>query len=535
MLGLFKEEKMQYRILTLAVLSAAVFFVCRIIYAGIVALPYPQEILEPSNVSLTNMFIEGNSPYSLESLESEVPAVNYDYPFFSSLVAAFVSKVFDCSAVTSHFAVSLACILISGFLGYVIVIKECKTTVTPTLAALLFMMCHWRFGYISAAPDDLGLLLFILTLYASSCRGLRYKPLWCAVGATLCFYTKQYFMFVAAPVFIYLFLYSKKEAFRFLIWLLGINTAVAVIITENWPIYWLRTFVFTYMGAGRGGGFKLSTLIGQVNYLVFSFAALFAIVVAAAFFSIRNIRQSGKKIHFNIGESDVFAVSVINSIIMMFPLFIIGRNDGALLSYFLQLWMPSITVVALLSLERMRSEDKEMFFVYVYAAVSAFIIYFGFVRLPLHILSDEERANWQKAYEYTTQYGKKGEIYYSRSLAYEGFDKGNGQWMCGHDGEVDVGTAEVVEALGMPESMVSFSARITEQNLEYRDKLRNKAENHEYALITFESGDDFTIFNEDNCSEMGYKCVDKLDLCLGLMNYEVNFYVVQGTEGKAND
>lgn len=159
---LFRQEKTVYKLLTLAVLCAAVFFVLKIINAGIRALPYPKELLEPSNVMLTTQLLEGKNPYSLSILSEKVPGVNYDYAFLGSIIAAVIVKITGCSTITAHFAISLLSILFSGVIGFLTVRTQAKTSVAPCLASIMFMFCHWRFGYISAAPDDLGLLFLSL-------------------------------------------------------------------------------------------------------------------------------------------------------------------------------------------------------------------------------------------------------------------------------------------------------------------------------------------------------------------------------------
>ena len=526
MLNLFKEEKIIYKLKTLAVLATAVFFVFRIIYAGILALPYPKEILEPANVALTNTFLDGYSPYTLASLERRIPGVNYDYPFMNSLVAAAIAKIMGCGAVTAHFVISLLSILGSGVIGYAVTAKCAKTTVAPVLTGLMFMFCHWRFGYISAAPDDLGLLLYLLTIYAASSDRVRNKPVWCAVGITLCFYTKQYFIFAAVPVFIYMLLYSVKEAIRLFLYTIAINAAAAVIITMEWPLYWMKTIAFTYLGAGIGGGFRFSTFLEQLDYLVFSFAALFAIVVVAAFMGIRKLRRSNIRLKsLRVRENDPFAMSVVAAVVMIVPLSIIGRNDGALISYFLQLWMPEVSLVAAICMERMIpvSKEKERIYVIVYAAAIAVTLYFGFGRLPLHILTAEETANWQKAYAYTKEYSEDGDVFYSRSLAYDGFARGNGEWYCGHEGEVSENTVSVFTDAGIPTEYFPYMQPLVDQNLEYRQGIVNKAQNHEYSLITADSFD-FNILSEEFCEQNGYRLIDRLDLQLGNMPYEVVFY-----------
>ena len=529
MIERFKNEKPEYKLLTLAVLAAALFFVFRIIYAGIIALPYPKELLEPANIALTNSFIEGISPYTTASLEREVPGVNYDYPPLNSLVGAAIAVIAGCNAVYAHFAISLFCILASGLIGYLIVARYTRITVAPVLAALLFMFCHWRFGYISAAPDDLGLLVYLLTLYAASSEKVKSKSVWCAIGITLCFYTKQYFIFVAIPVFVYLFLCSRKEALRLFVITLGVNLAVAWIISVEWPLYWMKTIVFTYLGAGIGGGFKISTFFEQLDYLVFSFAALFAVVVVAAFMGIRNLRKSGIQFKgFKVNKNDAFVLSAVTAVIMLIPLFVIGRNDGALISYFLQLWMPSVSVVALVCMERILPTGDyltgRLVSIVSYVIIVVFTLYFGFGRMPLHILSDEEVAEWQKAYGYTAKYSSSGDVFYSRSLAYDGFARENGEWQCGHEGEVSSGTIGVISDIGIPQEYLPYLPAVVNQNLEYREGIIDKVRNHQYSLITFDIGANGNLFDEEFCEQNGYKCIDRLELQLGNMPYETVFY-----------
>lgn len=544
----FKNEKAIYKLITLAVLAAAVFFVYRIVYAGIIAMPYPKELLEPSNVALTNEFLKGQSPYTRAALTRQVPGTNYDYPFLNSLITAGIAKVTGCSAVTAHFVISLVSIIASGLIGYCIVARQLSrdaeqgrndettekesgrrggyTTVAPVLAGLLFMFCHFRFGYISASPDDLGLLFLLLTAYASVHPKIPNKPLICALGITLCFYTKQYFVFVAAGIFIYMLLYSWRDAISLFIWSLIINAAIFAIIMINWPLYWTKAFLFTYIGTAVGGGGAVTTLIDQFKYLIVLFAALFVIIIVAAAKALKKLYQSKGSIrNLRIRENDAFAMSVVQTIVMLVPLYIIGRNDGAFLSYFLQLWMPFVTVVALVSFERMRPEKHEFIYMTVYAVIIVFTVYFGFGKLPLHILTSDETANWQKAVQYIDTYSENGDIYYARELSYEGMKRQNGEYLCGHDGEADDETAQTLSKAGVPEEYLEDAYAIIDQNKRYRDTILEKAANGGYSLITVDTSDAYTPFTADICEQCGYRQIDAMDLQLGNMPYEVLFYV----------
>ena len=526
MFKLFKEENIFYKLFTLAVLAAAVFFVCKIVYAGILALPYPKELLEPSNIMLTNQFLSGKSPYALSILSQDVPGVNYDYGFLASLIAAGIVKVTGYSAITAHFAISLFSILASGVIGFLIVKDISRTTVAPSIAAILFMFCHWRFGYISAAPDDPGLLFFLLTLYVATCSKIRHKPVICAVGITLCFYTKQYFVLVAIPIFIYMLLYSRKEALKLVIWTAVINALVAGLITAFWPLYWTKAFLFTYLGTVVGGGGAVSTLIDQLEYLAVLFAALFVILAVVIIRAIVKLFRSSEKLRvIKIRENDTLALHALSAVLMLFPLLVLGRNDGAFLSYFLQLWMPSISVVTLIGIEKIDIQRNETVYLFMYVLFAVSTIYFGFHKLPLHILTNEEISDWNRALEYTRTYSESGDVFYARSLAYDGMSRGNADGMWDHDGEVSKYTVDSLIVAGVPDRYIEHSQLLVAQNLRYRKKLADKGKTKGYSLITYEISPKQQVFNEEFCDKIGYRCIDKLNLQLGNMPYKVAFYV----------
>ena len=544
MIECFKQEKTEYKILTIAVLAAALFIICRIVYAGIISLPYPKELLEASNVALTDTFLTGRSPYTLSSLKWYMPGVNYDYPFLNSLIAATIAKITGCNSVIAHFTVSIISTLGSGVIGWILAERCSKTTVAPAIAGILFIFCHWRFGYISAAPDDLGMLFLLFTSLVAVEPNIRNKPFWCALGITFCFYTKQYFVFVAPGLFIYMLLYSRRDAIRLLIYSFLMNAVVAAVITVYWPLYWTKAFLFTYVGSFIGGGGELSTLIYQFKYLIFLFAALFVVIIVATAIALKKIYKSNRRLKdIKISDNDPLAMSAVQSVLMLIPLYFLGRNDGALLSYFLQLWIPYIVITALACFERMlpggvntkdsvmpENSDKgismiiKWIFPVIYAAIAVFTLYFGYAKLPLHILTSEEIDQWKKAYEYTEKFSLKGDIFYSRALAYDGFSRGNGEWMCGHEGEPDKESENHLASIGLTYETYPYIHMIVEQNSNYRRNLVRKAENRGYSLITFETGDHFTAFNEYVCEKSGYRCIDRLTLQLGNMPYEVSFY-----------
>ena len=522
---IFREEKMAYKLMTLGIFGVMVWFLINVAVNVIAGAKIPNEILEPSNVALTNLFIEGKSPYTLSALEWEIPGINYDYPFLASLAAAGISKLTGLSAAAAHYLLSYMSMLLSGIVGYLIIRKYALTTVAPVLGAFLFLLCHWRFGFISAAPDDFGLLLFLLTLYCAVMPGIKNKPPVCAIGVTLCFYTKQYFVFAALGIFIYFLFYSRREAIRFFLYTVIINIVAGVLITIFWPLYWTYSVFFLYIGCFSGTGSGFGYLLGQLKYLAAIFIGLFAVLVVALVKIIRKMRAEHKKFDSLCPkENDALSLFVIQIPVMFFPLVFFGRNDGAFLSYFLQLWMPSIVVVALIAFERMKPEKREWLYQGIYAGVIMFTVYFGLGKLPMHKITQEEQEAWDRANAYVDEYREYGEVYYARSLAYRAFEEGRDDCICGHDGELSKETLELWENSQFLKRIFPHAGDIINKVLAYRVDLQLKASLHDYSLVTFEEDGYSMIFAREFLEEMMFEYLDEMDLQLGNMSYHVVFY-----------
>lgn len=547
----FKEQNILYKLMTLGLIAGLVFFVCSVIYSVIISMQYPRELLEPSNIALTRMFLEGKSPYTLKSLDYIIPAVNYEYPFLGSLLAAGIVLVSGCEIVTAHYIISTIAFLATGVVGYLLIKPYSKTLVAPIAGAILFMMCHWRFGFISAAPDDLGLFLFVLTLYFAVSPKIKNKSLICAIMTTLCFYTKQYLVFVALGIFVYELFYSKKEAVKFLISTIAINLVVIVIISIFWPLYWTYIFFFLYNGTFSGIGFGFESLLAQMKYLSAIFIGLFAVIVAAVIRGIikrnkvkhqeesvvseDNIDISAEKANakkrrgiwglINIKENDALSLFAIEIPVMFVPLIFFGRNDGAFLSYFLQLWMPSIIVVTFIVLEKMAAENDKLWFVILYGVITAFTVLFGYLKLPFHILTDEEASKWEEAYKVIEDYRENGDIYYASEFAYLAAENGDYTIFCGHDGEVSEVSLETWNNSKLCQKLFPYAADIIQKNIDFKNNLTRKAFYVQYSLVTSVDGYGLN-FSEEFFDEVlpFYEKIDSMELQTGNMPYTVSFF-----------
>ena len=254
MVGIGKNynEEMPNRIITMATLVAMLFFVCRMAYAGYIAMPYPKSIDDAANIALTNTFLDERSPYTLESIERFVPDINYSHPFINSILAAWITNVFFVAPVNAHFIISILSILLSGHFGYMIMKRYSDAVYVRFLAGFLLMLCHWNNGFISSSPNDLGMFIYILTMYIVVKDHTKYDAICISILVTICFYTAPLYSLVIVPAIIYAIIRSLKEAFILIGWTVGINSVIAWFITTTWPLYWTRAFVFQCLGLNAG-------------------------------------------------------------------------------------------------------------------------------------------------------------------------------------------------------------------------------------------------------------------------------------------
>lgn len=534
----FKKENIVYKMLTLLIIAIIVVFLGRIIKNTIVGLEYPNELLEPANINLTNSILSGNVPYSLDNLVvpgMEEPPVNFEYPFVHSLVAVLFSCVFGGNTIASHYFVSFMAMIGTAVLGSVIIYRNSRTTVGATAGFLFLMFCHWRYGYVSASPDGFGLFIAMLTLYLACSPKLKHRATWVSLGTVVAFYSKQYFAFVCVSIFIYFFCYSRKEALKYLGWCVGILATSMVLVTWKWPLFWTYSVLLLMHGCFQGwdvAGFMY--VLEQMKYFAVVFAVLIVVIAVYYFQKVKKQKTVCCDSTTDIGlmkanlisEGDAIPLFLIQIPVQIVILFIFGRNDGAYLTYFLQLLMPSILLSMVLILERMDILKCEMIFACGYSIVILFVAFFGWSKLPMHMINNEDKSNWERAYALIDEYRDKGDICHSQISAYNAIEHGDSVFGTGHDGDIIDSTYNEWKANQLQQILFPYAGKVFEENLEYRKYLYSQIEDHRVSLVVI-----WNCFNllasEEQMKDAGYYVKESFPLQLGNMEYEANFWVYE--------
>lgn len=527
---IFKKENIVYKLLTLLIIAVTILFLGRVIKNTIVGLDYPNEVLEPANVNLTNAILQGRVPYDKANLVvpgEQEPPINYEYPFLNSVVAAVFTLLFAGNTVLAHYFVSFASMIGTAILGSIMINRYSRTTLGPTTAFLLLMFCHWRYGYISASPDGFGLFVAMLTLFIACTPKIKYRTLWCSIGTVAAFYTKQYYAAICISIFIYFFLYSKKEAFKYFGWCVALLAASIAIITWKWPLFWTYSILLLMHGCFQGwnaAGFVY--LFEQMKYLAAVFIGLIIVLVVALvqFLKKRKKQENKEAKEKIIKEGDVLPLFLIQLPVQMIALFIFGRNDGAYLTYFLQLLIPSIVMVTFLITEMMDIPRYKGIFVCGYSALVLLSIYFGWSKLPMHMLGKDEIDNWESAYALVDEYRIKGDVYHYQATAYNAIEHGDSLMSTGHDGDINQANYDEWRSSDVQQVIFPDAGNVYKENLDYRDVIAKQIRNRDIAMVVTEQYGNIYI-TADELRSAGYTIKRMIPLQFGNMEYDVYFWV----------
>lgn len=190
---------------------------------------------------------------------------------------------------------------------------------------------------------------------------------------------------VGLPVVIYLFLNGyKRECLIYLVETTGIGLLSTVIIYAVMPIYFIETLLLVGNSADNELRWAFTQFI-KMGKLFFPWFVVISIWI------IRRIYNKRKLIDY----------VWINLCSMTVLLFYFGQNNGAHLSYYLQLWLPAIIVMgmrALYEITDLLNREWKKYAICICAFTAAIYPYYW---LHTPQLTDQQRKNWNRMFEMT--------------------------------------------------------------------------------------------------------------------------------------
>ena len=345
--------------------------------------PIPTEYRDWGSIDLSNALYDESSPYSF----SAGPPFFYIYGLVFPFLAGGLSSVLHIDVFLLTKLLVCACIILTALL----IASEIFHLSGQLFPAILgFAAILWTGSATNAVfilnPASCGLLIVLLVLAQIRKSQSFSSILVAALGTVLAFYTKQYFVYIVAPIFLFLILNSGlKKALTYGLAFLAILATSILLISQIYPAYFYATILAQFYAVGGGWGHARSQLILFFNQYWPLIFLLFVYLWGRA----------RKQISYNHGENLYLLVLLIAALCLI-PL---GRNTGSFLSYYYQLALPALIVIGLVSLSRLRSKAASAFFI---TGILIFSIFHGEVLGYRSIYSGQALQKWAFANQIIT-------------------------------------------------------------------------------------------------------------------------------------
>lgn len=392
---------------------------------------YPREYREAANLSIARGFLDGKNVYEIPA---SGPIPIYVYGFVNPLIAAGISAITGLNLLRTFyfisFVTSFAFIILVTYEAYAIVKEQATINLFSIknqenieignilLLASLFIVTYtltFRVGHITTIPDNLGMLVAVAILMLTR-RSKSWKSvLIISFLVVLEFYIKAYFLFFAAPVFFYFLIKNRKLMGWYMLFCILIGIASIFIINALFPLYFIETIFFEFIEQFLNAmvdetivdidKYERDYMISQFVKLVVKYNCVLVVGLLVTIVNIFNFfKTKFKTVNF---DTLVYELTIIIAIPL---LFVLGKNDGAYMSYHFQLLMPGVLVVAysyLIKAYNCQSEKHNINesiyrgIILSLIFISSYKSYVAFGKVSL--LTKEQEANWEKVEKICTE------------------------------------------------------------------------------------------------------------------------------------
>lgn len=537
-----------------------IFKICR---ASFMDAAFPNEYREAANIQLTLEFLKGNNPYSLSAYSGSEPGMIYVYGPLYSLFTALLCLLIPADVVLMHYIVTLVSVIIAAALSAYMTYERTKYLAAPAAVFLFLINCSWRYGYINAVPDAFALMIMILVFFIATRKDFRFKDTLTAVFSLMLFFVKQYFLIVLVSVFIFRFISDRKRAVRLIIQTMIISLVTFIIITVTCPLYFTYTVFMAHgpFGMSKQQFSELYAYLKEENaedrlyeeeireeekesealtnssentdpvtgfaYEILqlrSLAGTFVFIFLFALFGVILEIRGGFK-----HRKDPEMFFVIHMITAFTALIYLGRNDGAWLSYYLQLLMPAVIIYAFITADSLIEEKEGILqngLILFFVLTVAFSAYRTGTRLKIYEKTDDQIKAWEKAYELASKAAEKGEVYYVPPLGYCAFHDGQYLYNNGHNMVVNIQFLMEYNTTAWEQKLFPHAGMVINRHYEEQMKIKEKALNREYELVTLIDGmdTDYDRLDMADLIKAGYKKSEDVFLYNGRLSYNVQFW-----------
>ncbi len=483
------------------------------IHEIIVRADYQWEVREGVGIYMAQRFAEGINPYVYRD---GLPEAVYMYGFLMpALLSVFIKLGIPNIILFAQFLTLGVEIIGVSLFGLIIKRNSVNNLMIP-IGMIGASSCYYRVAaYGGVFPDVYGLTMLILIwfLVQADERRNRFHIITYAVLCTLCFYIKQYFVFVSVGFLLYFALKKAyKELLSFSLIGLAIGGGSILLVRFVFPTYFTTNSYFLSVYNAYSIGLAIEQLAGICKlYPVLCISIVVGLITVA--FGYRY-----EKISMNM-----YAVS--QAIVMLLIGFFLSTSNGAWLTYYLQLLVPYIICLALVFLTEWVEKLKLSQSVACGIVVILFCVTLFGVRKLVIIkpINNDQISQWEEVYEILDNY-KDGDIKVS-ALPLNFYCLKNGIYN-DNPGHSNCYTYELLNMISedKPSGLIyPYSEELVEQYMEYHRDSLEKCENGYYDCVVVEKNNYFREEIEEAVSDL-YMRVNDYTLLCGEEKWECTVY-----------
>lgn len=475
----------------------------------------PRELRDTANVSFSLRLANMENPYKLSDNYEFAESINV-YPPLNMLIASFFYILTKINLFRIFYCLDFIYVVLSAAVITCFIKKEFK--VSALLSLLTFaaaLTLGWRTGFISTVPDHLGMLIcIILLISAQKDKSILLQSLL----TVLAFYSKQYFLAIAATVFIWHLLKNRQKAIQYFLCTAVIGLLSFGAICLICPSFSVQIIFFMF---AENEGMNLDKIIYSLKQMILAFATYGIYILFTAkkyILSIRSFIFKKKPISFTIFD--------INNAIMFFVLLYLGTNKGAFLSYHLTLLIPGILITGALEIHSFlqKTQEKIKYPAELLICIISLALLYKKYQFP-YIYSENDYIQYSHAESVLSQHNQ-GKVYLTPQLGFYAFlhqsmpaENGHAEYITSLADSKIVNTPINIDTTA---TLFPYITDIYTYSVDRKNEIISSAKNQEFSLITRLNGS--TMLYDYDISEK-YECIESIQLRTGLQNYSVQFWI----------
>ena len=211
-------------------------------------------------------------------------------------------------------------------------------------------------------------------------------------------------------------------------------------------------------------------------------------------------------------------------------LYYIGNNEGAFISYYLQLFVPALVLVAVVAMDNIRLSGDNVNKIGIPLLIAfnlltcVYTINRAEPRLVVTKIADVDRTYWDIFYDIISDYDHK-DVYYIPLGEYPVSFTDKYIYNTGMPFVISEKYLDKYNEDDLAQKLFPHAGELMQQHLDYRKKVRKKVLDGEYDLIMFTPNMD-KIFSEDDMAGR-YQNLVILPLKAGSWSWEIELYTLK--------